>query len=293
MRPRAAFLAAVALALLSVTSGSRAQAPAASQHRHALQASGKAQPLKYLVFLPPEYGAGERSWPVILFLHGAAQRGSNLEAVKKTGLPLILERQAEFPAIVVAPQCPAGLRWTTPAVLDGLLGVLDEVGRSYAVDADRVYVTGLSLGGFGTWGLAMREPGRFAAIAPICGGAQPSRACLLKDTPVWIYHGARDTGVPAHRAKAMYAALEACGADVHFTLYPQAGHDAWTPAYSDPEFYTWLFGHARRPAGSGPAAPGTVTGRSQGGAVAAGSAAAAPTPEAPQDGAAGASGADH
>lgn len=214
------------------------------QEVRTLEATGSVAKLTYLTFLPEDYHSTDEPRPVILFLHGASQRGSNVEDVKTTGLPDILERQGPF--VVVAPQCPKGLRWTSPSVEQALLAVLDEVGKSYHVDADRVYVTGLSLGGFGTWGLAMRDPKRFAAVAPVCGGANPGRACVLTDTSVWIFHGARDTGVRPERSRAMYEALKACGADVQFTLYPHAGHDAWTDTYRNPDLYEWFLSHRRK-----------------------------------------------
>lgn len=214
------------------------------QRAHTLQAQGDLVKLQYLTFLPEDYDSDAEPRPLILFLHGASQRGSDVEAVKRTGLPHILERQGPF--LVVAPQCPRGLRWTSARVEQALLALLDEVAAIYRVDADRVYVTGLSLGGFGAWGLAMRDPKRFAAVAPICGGANPGRACELSDTSVWIFHGAKDRGVRPERAKAMYQALKACGVDVQFTLYPDAGHDAWTDTYQNPDLYTWFLAHRRR-----------------------------------------------
>jgi predicted peptidase len=124
--------------------------------------------------------------------------------------------------------------------------LLDEVSARYAVDPDRIYLTGLSMGGFGTWAWAIAEPHRFAAIAPICGGGAPAAVCALRHLPVWAFHGARDTVVPLHRSEDMVRALEACGGNVRFTIYPEAKHDSWTPAYADPELYQWFLQHIRR-----------------------------------------------
>jgi predicted peptidase len=122
------------------------------------------------------------------FLHGAGEKGSNLEYVKRHGVARIVEEQPDFPFIAVSPQCPQGQYWSVPR----LSTLLDEVESSYRVDPDRIYLTGISMGGFGTWRLAAAQPHRFAAIAPICGGGDPTDACNLKDLPVWAFHGARD-----------------------------------------------------------------------------------------------------
>ena len=157
----------------------------------------------YLLYLPEGYGAEpDRRWPLILFLHGRGESGSNLDRVKRHGLARRLDEGLELPAIVVSPQCPAGGWWTT----DVLSALLDEVSEQYAVDADRVYVTGLSMGGYGTWALARRYPDRFAAIAPVCGGGDPARACTIRHVPVWAFHGAKDDVVAFEKSEEMVAA---------------------------------------------------------------------------------------
>jgi len=155
--------------------------------------------LDYLLFLPADYEAdGDKEWPLILFLHGAGERGSDLDLVKKHGPPKRVEHDTDFPFIVVSPQCPAGQIWEDNA----LLGLLDDVLASHRVDTNRVYLTGLSMGGFGTWSLGMKHPERFAAIAPVCGGGQPLFIRLaderhksqLRRLPVWAFHGGRWEG---------------------------------------------------------------------------------------------------
>ena len=126
---------------------------------------------EYLLYLPKDYGKSERKWPLVLFLHGAGERGANLDLVKTHGPPKLIQQGKEFPFIVVSPQCPQGIWW--PEIVDTLAALLDEVRENYAVDSDRVYLTGLSMGGYGTWTLACRYPERFAAIAPVCGGGLP------------------------------------------------------------------------------------------------------------------------
>ena len=194
----------------------------------------------YLLFLPLSYEAQEQ-WPMILFLHGAGERGSDLEYVKRHGIARIVEEQEDFPFIVASPQCPRGQYWSVPQ----LSALLDEVIGAYRVDPNRVYLTGLSMGGYGTWRLAAAQPHRFAALAPICGGGNPDEACNLKHLPVWAFHGARDNVVPLRESEEMVEALQACGGNVLFTVYPAADHDSWTQTYSNPTLYDWFLQHRR------------------------------------------------
>ena len=200
----------------------------------------------YLLFLPEEYGKDPaKKWPVIMFLHGSGERGSDLNRVKVHGPPKIVEQKKDFPFIVVSPQLPEGQWWDSQV----LVALLDDVLASHAADPDRVYLTGLSLGGYGTWETAVRYPDRFAAIAPICGGGIPFRAQSLKNIPVWAFHGDKDTAVPVERSIEMVEAVKRAGGDAQLTRYPDAGHDSWTETYDNPELYAWLLAH-RRPAGS-------------------------------------------
>ncbi len=207
------------------------------QHAHSFEervtymASGH-----FLLFLPHEYGATDRKWPMIIFLHGSGERGSDLELVKKQGPPMIVESQPDFPFIVVSPQVPEGSAWS-PDVIDALLKVLV---KKLAVDNDRIYLTGLSMGGYGTWACAAAYPHWFAAIAPVCGGGDPGWACKLKDIPVWAFHGAKDDVVPIKEEQDMVDALKECGGDVQFTIYPEGNHNAWTETYANPELYKWF-----------------------------------------------------
>ena len=197
---------------------------------------------RYLAFLPAGYEAGRKRWPLILFLHGSRERGSNVELVKRHGLPKIVEQQPDFPFIVIAPQLPAR-EWWSPEILGGLL---DEVQRKYRVDATRIYVTGLSMGGYGTWQLAVAYPHRFAAIAPICaGGANFHRAPEIAHVPAWVFHGARDKVVAISESREWVRRLRQAGGRPKFTIYPRAEHDSWTQAYDDPRLYRWFLQHRR------------------------------------------------
>lgn len=196
--------------------------------------------LGYLLYLPRDYDK-EKSWPLMLFLHGAGERGDDLELVKKHGPPKLIAAGKDFPFIVVSPQCPKG-RWWEPMEL---VALLDEISGKYKVDPDRIYVTGLSMGGFGSWRLAAYAPERLAAIAPICGGGETYWTKEFAHLPVWAFHGAKDTGVPLERSQAMVDALKRSGGEPKFTIYPDAGHDSWSAAYDDPELYKWLLAQKR------------------------------------------------
>jgi predicted peptidase len=200
--------------------------------------------LNYLLFLPEEYGKADKAWPMLLFLHGAGESGNDLELVKKHGPPKIAETKRDFPFIVASPQSPRG-GW----VPHELITLVDEVASKYKVDPDRIYVTGLSMGGFGTWSLAAAYPDRFAAIVPICGG-NPADAKRLQHLPIWVFHGAKDRAVPLARSEAMVKALKAVGSNVKFTIYPNAEHDSWTETYNNPELYKWLLQQKRGAANS-------------------------------------------
>ena len=202
-------------------------------------------------------------YPVVLFLHGAGERGDDNERQLKY-LPEWLaepEMRERYPCFVVAPQCREDSRWVDVSWADGAstpqasqmtvdlaaaVMALDEVLALLAADPNRVYLTGLSMGGFGTWDLAARTPERFAALLPICGGGDETTAPQLARLPIWCFHGAADTVVLPARSRAMIAAIRAAGGAAAYTELAGVGHDAWTPAYRDPDVLDWLF-RQRRP----------------------------------------------
>jgi len=196
--------------------------------------------IDYLLFLPSGYRESKQRWPLMLFLHGSGESGTNLAKVKVHGPPKIVESKPEFPFVLVSPQSN-GRGWN-PETLNALL---DDIIRKYRVDKHRVYVTGLSMGGYGTWALAAAYPQKFAAIAPICGGGNPADAKKLATVPVWVFHGAKDPVVPVQRSREMVEAIKAAGGDVTYTEYPEAKHDCWTETYDNPELYRWLLAHKR------------------------------------------------
>ena len=206
----------------------------------------------YLLSLPPTYGAdAAKKWPLILFLHGAGERGTNIWLVAKHGPPKIDFATNHF--IVVSPQCPDGKIWSN----DLLLALLDNIEANYAVDTKRVYLTGLSMGGFGTWSLGLTHPEKFAAIAPICGGGQTIQITLaqhndaatlaqMKSLGIWAFHGGKDTTVTPDESEHMVNALRKAGStEVKLTIYPEAQHDSWTETYANPELFEWFLQHSR------------------------------------------------
>lgn len=197
----------------------------------------------YLLFLPEGYSIDKDGWPMILFLHGAGERGSDLKKVKVHGPPKIVDKQKDFPFIVVSPQCPKDDWWTDK--IEVLIHLLDDIVARYNVDTERIYLTGLSMGGYGSWALASEYPERFAAVAPICGGGNRIMAFRLKDIPVWAFHGAKDNVVPLKQSEEMVNAIKAHGGDAKLTVYPNAGHDSWTETYNNKELYDWFLKHRK------------------------------------------------
>lgn len=249
------------LLLMACPSGAAAAAPTSHTFETRLT---RAVTYGYLRHLPTGYdAAADRRWPLLLFLHGAGERGDDLQLVAKHGPPKLLAATAALIApeasaaprlaenfIVISPQCPAGEIWDDEAVL----ALLDAVTAELRVDRARVYLTGLSMGGYGTWSLALKHPERFAAIAPICGGgrlleiliSQGPRREAIQALPVWAFHGARDPRVPVVESERMVEALRRAGAhEVELTVYPEATHDSWTETYANAELYAWLLRHRR------------------------------------------------
>jgi len=217
------------------------------QHAYALDDGDGG--FNYLLFLPQQYpGDPDANWPLLVFLHGVAKRGDTREAlenIKLDGPPNIVEDRSDFPFIVLSPQCPTETYWYP--VFDRLEALIESITTTYSVDEHRIYLTGLSMGGFGTWRLALEHPDRFAAIVPIAGGyifesdEVPEEICVLKNLPIWVFHGEKDEAVPSWQSQILVDALRQCPANVRFTHYPDANHaDAWKQAYADPELYTWL-----------------------------------------------------
>jgi predicted peptidase len=204
--------------------------------------SSSGNSLNYLIYLPKDYEdkSSKEKWPVIFFLHGSGERGTDLDSVKKNGLPMLVEK-TDYPFIVVSPQCPEGERWD-PYALNSLY---KEILKKYRADKNRVYLTGLSMGGYGTWAWAIESPDKFAAIAPVCGGGDPMMTSIIKNVPVWAFHGLKDNVVLPSESIEMIDALKKSGANPKLTLYPDASHDSWTLTYNNPELYEWFLQHRK------------------------------------------------
>jgi predicted peptidase len=202
---------------------------------------------KYLLTLPEGYEVDKaKEWPLLIFLHGAGERGDNLEVLKKHGPPKLIAAGKKFEAIVVSPQVPNGEFWNP----HGVKALVDQVKKDYHVDAKRVYITGISMGGFGTFDTIAAYPDVFAAAMPICGGAGINVVKFgpLKELPIWIFHGAKDPVVPVALSEmaANWFKRNKSGENVKLTIYPEAQHDSWTVTYDNEEVWTWLFQQARK-----------------------------------------------
>jgi predicted peptidase len=221
---------------------------------------------RYQVYVPADWNK-TRKWPVILSLHGAGERGEEGILPTQVGVATAIRmHQDRFPCIVVIPQCRKDSWWTSPAMEAQALKALDQSIREFKGDPDRIYLTGLSMGGYGTWSLALKYPGKFAALAPICGGVRPPSRVPIPEgspladpkvdpyalvaqkvgkTPVWIFHGGADNVVPVAESQKMNEALKAAGGSVKYTEYPDVGHNSWDRAYAEPEFMPWLLSQRR------------------------------------------------
>lgn len=212
---------------------------------------------KYQVFVPDNWTPNKK-WPVILFLHGIGESGHDGLAQTDLGIATAIRvNRSRFPAIVVLPQCRKNLWWTDSPMDDLAMAALSQAEKEFQGDPRRIYLTGLSMGGYGTWHLAAKYPGKFAALVPICGGIlRPEEARVHppqdkkpyadaakkigSNTPVWIFHGAFDDTVPVTESRRMAEAMKALGGETRYTEYPGVGHDSWDKAYAEPELFTWM-----------------------------------------------------
>lgn len=199
----------------------------------------------YYVFLPKDYEAGKK-YPMIVFLHGAGERGNGrdeLEKVFKHGLPKYAKEGMDIPALLVCPQCPAPFVWNNMVIL--LKKVIDSAAREYGADMSRISITGCSMGGFGTWEMGLTYPNYFSAIAPICGGGLSWRCGNLKDMPIWAFHGDADDTVPPKNSLEMVDSVNDKGGKAKLTVFHGVGHESWVPAYLETKLIDWLIAQRR------------------------------------------------
>lgn len=219
---------------------------------------------RYRVFVPRGWSK-KKKWPVVLFLHGAGERGDDNTAQTRVGIgPAILRQQDSFSSIVILPQCPRNRWWTDPEMQTLALKALEQAATEFHGDNKRTYLTGLSMGGYGSWAIASANPKKFAAIGVVCGGVrvppgakvpeaarsfenQPDPygavATKIGKTPVWIFHGGADPVVPVTESRKMVEALKARKGNVRYNEYEGVGHNSWDKAYGEQEFFPWLLSH--------------------------------------------------
>jgi predicted peptidase len=206
-------------------------------------------PLNYLLFVPASSAARKHGrYPLILSLHGIGERGSDLQLLKRDGLPKILDGNSSFQFMVVSPQCPVSTEWYYDRTDTLVRELLDSLLAWYPVDTGRVYITGYSMGGIGAWDMGIRHPRYFAAAAPIAARREGSwDPCSMVGVPVWAFHGDQDDVVPLYRGQDVVNAFRACGGDATFTVYPGVGHDSWSRTYNSTELYSWMLSKRRAP----------------------------------------------
>jgi predicted peptidase len=197
---------------------------------------------KYVLFVPHDYDAkAEKPYPIILFLHGAGETQGGPKQPVEVGIgPAIKKQEKTFPFFVVFPQSQKRTWQAGSADADRALAMLDEVQKEFKTDAKRVYLSGLSMGGYGTWSLAAKYPERWAAIAPVCGGGNPADAEKIKNIPCWCFHGDKDPAVNISKSRDMIKALWAAGAHPNYTEYTGVDHNSWDRAYATTALYEWL-----------------------------------------------------
>ena len=212
--------------------------------------NGEQGEIPFLLYVPEDYSADGPAYPMVLFLHGLGESGNGsdeeLWRVAAHGPPKQVKQGRQFPFILISPQTPrpdlkngTGAFWPS----EKLIGLMAEIDDHLNIDDKRVYLTGLSMGGFGSWRLASKLPNRFAAVAPICGGGKPGEmASELTKMPIWAFHGGKDNVVPMEGSVKMVDAVNAAGGNARLTIYPEAGHDSWSATYDNPLFYDWLLG---------------------------------------------------
>lgn len=210
-------------------------------------------------FLKPVNPGAKELFPLVIFLHGSGERGNDNEVQIKHIADLFLDPnyRGKYPCYVLAPQCPKGQMWadykggritkepTEPTAM--LLALIEKIAEEFPIDPSRIYITGLSMGGYGTWDLLARYPSKFAAAVPICGGGDEQTAQKIKHIPIWAFHGAQDNVVSPRHSRTMIKALQSAGGLPGYTEYPDIGHDSWVQAFQEPHLLPWLFKQKIKP----------------------------------------------
>jgi len=226
------------------------------EKRSYMDKDGKTLP--YRLLKPDNYDPKEK-YPLVLFLHGAGECGTDNKAQLKNSVVEFTkaENRKKFPCFLAVPQCPSmkvgwsDFRSKTPGKQPSdaarlALEMVAALQKEFSVDANRLYITGLSMGGYGTWDIVMRHPDLFAAAVPVCGGGDPSQAEKIAKLPIWAFHGGKDTVVPPARSKEMVEAIKKAGGEAKYTEYPDVSHNSWVKAYQDADMMAWLFAQKRK-----------------------------------------------
>ncbi|MFL3008575.1 MAG: prolyl oligopeptidase family serine peptidase [Candidatus Neomarinimicrobiota bacterium] len=196
--------------------------------------------LKYHIYFPNNYHDSDTKFPLVLFLHGAGERGDDLRLVEKHGIPKMINNGINFPFITVAPQCPKFQYWSEPVNVKTLLLLVEEIIKKNKVDIERIYATGLSMGGYGTLAIAKERPDLFSAIIPVCGGLDTTDIERLKDIPIWLFHGAEDKVVPVENSELIYDLLKPINPEIKITIYKGINHNSWEMTYNNQNIYDWM-----------------------------------------------------
>ena len=200
--------------------------------------------LKYFIYFPNDYLT--KKYPLVLFLHGAGERGTNLKDIEIHGLPKLVRNGKKFPFIIIAPQCPLNLWWSDPLPVDLLSELVNDIVMKYGIHKNNVFCTGLSMGGYGTLALSIKNPKLFSAIIPICGGMDIKNffdILNLKDLPIWLFHGDKDEVIPLENSQSIYKVLKPVNKNIKLTVYKGVDHNSWDRAYDDNELYKWMLSH--------------------------------------------------
>ncbi len=200
----------------------------------------------YRIYLPKDYDGKGSKLPIVFFLHGVGERGDDLDLIEKHGIPKLIKNGKSFPFITVAPQCPPSQWWSEPKMIKSLISLVEEIFQKYDIDKSKVYITGLSMGGFGTIALANERPDFFAAALAVCGGADFNDFENLRDMPLWLLHGSDDDTHPASYSEKIYDHLKDENSEIKLTIYDGVDHNSWDITYDNPDIYDWLLSKQKK-----------------------------------------------
>ena len=201
--------------------------------------------ISFRTYFPEGYELSDEKFPIVFFLHGVGERGNDLDLVETHGIPKLIKKNKKFPFITIAPQCPLFQWWSRPAMTISLINLVEQVTQTYKADKSRVYLTGLSMGGYGSIALANKRPDLFSAMISVCGGADFDNFENLKNLPAWFFHGLEDKVHPASRSEKIYNQLKDINPDIRLTIYDGIDHNSWDITYDNDDIYEWLLSKSK------------------------------------------------